>query len=273
MNKKVLISIITTLIILITLFMVFFWFPSQYKNTIKIERHKINYFKAPTKVASILVFGDLHLTYDYNVKDLDNLVNTINQIKPDIIIFNGDLFEAKTFSKQDRTKEIAKLTSKLKSIKVLHGKFALYGEQDYLIKNSKSILENADFEILTNVNRTIKINDYSFNLGALNEKANLDKLFSSVSDKTFNFVITHAPERLEEITKYKVDLLVYNHTNGGEYNLPFYGSLYQDIRKYKIYRKIHNIDNVKVYNNRGIGTSHSKMRFNASSSVDLFELY
>lgn len=271
MNKKILINSIIGIGILIVIFVVFFSIPANYKNTIKVNTHKLDAFKSKTPIAKVVIFSDLHLFYDYQPKNLDKLIDTINQQDPDIVIFNGDLFDSSTY-KAD-TKINNEIIAKLKNIQPLYGKFAVMGEQDFKVTQARSTLINSDFEILNNKNRSVSVNNQSFNIiGLLDNKTSLD-IMKKTSDKTFNFVLAHNPNQVNSLKDFKIDCLVTGHSLGGQYNLPFYGSIFKNIRDISYYKGYNNINGIPVYNSNGIGIYNSNMRFRAPSSIEEFILY
>lgn len=266
MNKKTLIYLIATLVILISIFIVFFTIPSTYKNRIKINNHYIDFFETDEKIANIVVFSDLHLLFDYQVSDLDKVVDKINELNPDIVVFNGDLIDYKSYENNKKNNEIIE---KLKLIKPIYGKFAILGEQDELNKDVKSILNNSDFEIINDKIRNILVNNSTFNFIGFSEKID-EKNISKLSDKKLNIAFVHNPSTVEKLSKYKLDVIITGHTLGGQYNLPFFGSVFKEIRSIPFYKGVHEINNTLVYNTNGIGIYQSSMRFLAPSSIENF---
>ena len=271
MKKRVLLIMIAVFLTAIVIFFFFFSLPSNYKSKVVHNTHNINAFESPEMVAKVIVFSDLNLFYDYNVEDLKKVVTQINQENPDIVIFNGDLIDSKSYKKNNKT--TSEIISVLKEIQPVYGKFAILGEQDQKIKETRNILINSDFEILTNVIRNIKINSKSFNLIGLLNNNKYSNTLNKLSDNSFNFVVTHNPEIIDSIKNYKINLIVTGHTLGGQYNLPLYGSLFNDIRSIPYYKGYNKIEGISVYNSNGLGIYQSSMRFLAPSSIEVFELY
>lgn len=267
MSKKTLITLITIIGIILFVFIVFFTIPANYKSSIKVNQHEIDHFKGDNKVANVVVFNDLHLLYDYQVEDLDKLIETINQANPDIVIFNGDLFDNDSYEKN--TKQNSKIVNQLKKIKPLYGKFAILGEQDKKNKDVKKILNRSDFEVINNKVRKININNKSFYIIGFSDKIKTN-IVKQLPDKKLNIAFSHSPKNVDKLSKYKIDVIVTAHTLGGQYNLPIYGSLFKDIRAIPYYKGTHNINGSMVYNSNGIGIYQSSMRFLAPSSIEQF---
>lgn len=266
MKKKTIIYLITTIGIMISLFIVFFTIPSTYKSRLRVNTHYIDYFKTSEKITNIVVFSDVHLFFDYQVSDLDNVVNKINSLNPDIVVFNGDLIDFKSYK---NNKQNTLIIEKLKQIKPLYGKFAIMGEQDYKNKDVASILTNSDFEIINNKTRNISVNNFKFNIIGFSKEIN-EKNISKLSDKDLNIGFVHNPSTIKKLSKFKIDVIITGHTLGGQYNLPFYGSVFQDIREIPFYKGFNEVNSTLVYNSNGIGIFQSSMRFLAPSSIENF---
>ncbi|MDR1781456.1 MAG: metallophosphoesterase [Bacilli bacterium] len=270
MNRKIIISLIGSILLLIIFFIVFFTIPSHYKNKVKVADYTLNVFNTKTTIARVVVFSDTDLYYDYDINALKRAVTKINEQNPDIVIFNGDLILNSSY-KENKTLN-NQIISTLKELKPLYGKFAILGEQDLSNKDSQSILKSADFEILTNTVRSININNKNFNLIALYDNNKEKDVLKNVSDKTFNMVICHSPNIVDKIKDYKVDMIVVGHTLGGQYNIPLFGSIFKNIKSYPYYKGVNEVNGIKVYTSNGLGIYQSNMRFNAPSSVELFIL-
>ncbi|MDH6604020.1 putative MPP superfamily phosphohydrolase [Bacilli bacterium PM5-9] len=270
MNKKILISAIAGVSVIIIIFFIFFYSPSQYKNKITTNTHKINAFSTKSEVARIVVFSDLHLLYDYKVTDLKKVVDKINGVEPDIVIFNGDLFDNKSYQK-NKTQN-TNIIKTLKELQPIYGKFAILGDQDNANKDASKILVDSDFEILTNTARNIKINSKHFNIIGLYNNGKQTSVLKKLNDKTFNFTLSHSPEIIESIKNYKINTIVTSHTLGGQYNIPIYGSIFSNIKSVPYYKGYSLVNEIGVYNTNGIGIYQSSMRFMAPSSIELFIL-
>lgn len=253
------------LLILFVLFFIFYLKPKDYKSKIVVNTYNLNTKddKTDKKNLKVVVFSDLNLGFDYQVKDLTNLVNKINDTKPDVVVFNGDLI-----AKKLSTEALKSVTNQLKDIKALYGKFANLGESDD--KEISNLLVNADFEVINNQARHIYHYDKMINLIFLNGN-NYDTVLSKVNDNQFNMAITHNPNLINDLLKYKLDVIVAGHTLGGEYTLPFYGSIYDELKQEHYRGKFKDGDTQVVISN-GIGTKHHQLRLLAPSSIELFNI-
>ena len=124
---------------------------SRYIGTrnIKIHEYKIvnNNFTNEYYGLKIIHISDIHYgstTFDSELKEL---VKKVNKMKPDIIVFTGDLIDKDTEITTEEIDKISKILSKMHS-KV--GKYAISGDQDYKYKNYDLLLDNIGFTNLNN---------------------------------------------------------------------------------------------------------------------------
>ena len=81
--------------------------------------------------------------------DLEKIVKDVNSLKPDIIVFTGDLVNNSITNKQ--YKELVTVMNKLEA---KLGKYAIDGNHDYIYKNFNKLIEDCGF---TNLNDTYDI--------------------------------------------------------------------------------------------------------------------
>ena len=117
----------------------------------KLETHEYR-VEAPTLDESynglkIVHFSDLHYLRNLNKSKLDKIIDEINLINPDIVVFTGDLIDI-DFTPSDE--DINYLTNKLKEINAKYGKYSILGNYDNDISLLKNIYQNSNFILLTN---------------------------------------------------------------------------------------------------------------------------
>lgn len=227
----------------------------------------------------IVHFSDLHYGSTIFEKELINLVDTINDQKPDLIIFTGDLVaENYTMNEKERLiiiKELSRLDATI-------GKYAVKGNHDYEQKNFENMMEQSNFILLKNNFEYIYFENETPMIIAglsslLKEKQDLSQTFSFLEKeeekRCFTLVIVHEPDTLKAIRKYDVDLMLSGHSHGGQVRFPFLKALITQ-KGAKIYNEEqYLVDETNLYVSSGIGTSIFKIRFLNKPSINLFRLY
>ena len=128
----------------------------------------------------IIHFSDLLYKSTVDKEDVKNLIKRINELKPDIVVFTGDLINKNA---KINNEDIEFLEEELESISAKVGKYAIYGDEDYSIESYKTIMEKSKFKILNNSYDEIfyKNNESMFIIGlpsSLKEEIKLEDAFN-----------------------------------------------------------------------------------------------
>lgn len=226
----------------------------------------------------IVHFSDLLYKSTVDNEDINNLVNRINELRADIVVFTGDLvISGAKISSED--KEM--LIDKLSSIKVNIGKYAIYGDNDYSYSDYSEVMNRSDFKILNNQYEEIyyKNNEFIYIVGlpcSFKYKVNLDEAFKFYNDESrrYTIVLAHDGKTLKYLDEstYEVDLILLGHSLNGSVVLPFYGGLFIDDNSYKYYSEHYEKGITNIYVSSGIGTLKYKYRFMNKPSFNLYRL-
>lgn len=228
----------------------------------------------------IVHFSDILYGTTINEKNLEKVVEQINALKPDIVLFTGDLFNSSiklNEESKNRLKEI------LKNIEATYKKYAVVGDNDYIDKNSfNDIMENSGFFILNNKNDFLYYggNDPLLFIGTnslLEKEYDIKTAFTSTEDiaSVYKIWISHEPIVLDELQKENItpNLIFTGHTLNGLIKTPFGGTLLkqQGVNHYTndIYKEENNI----MYISSGLGTYKYSVRFLNPPSINLYRLY
>ncbi len=235
-----------------------------------VKEYKIESSKIPESFngVKIVYFADLLYKSTIGKEELSKIKEKINTLKPDILIFGGNLVS--TELKSNDTNE---LTDFLKSINAKTNYAVLGDKDDYKIKE---ILANSNFKILENTKETVYNEDYtpidiigisSYNLN----NYNLDNIETS---SNYTIFLTHEADVIDTVlSKYNnIDLILSANTLGGLINIPYYGGLYKFKGSEKYYEEHILKNNTDIYISNGLGTRKEFFRLNNTPSITLFRL-
>jgi len=212
----------------------------------------------------IAVFGDTHFSDYYSTEDFNKVLDKIGEMKPGMVVFTGDLIDHFDIYSDDT----GAISDKLAKIEAPYGKFAIFGNHDYgggAENEYESIMEAGGFTVLKNEYHAIDelgiaiigIDDVIIGYG---EPA----IASWGRPDYFNIVLSHAPDVIDEVQDYHVNLMISGHTHGRQINLKFfddyilppYGKNYIE----GLYR-FSNERESQLYVNTGIGMTKLPYRF------------
>lgn len=243
-----------------------------------VREYKVVNSKLPDNLHGfkIVHFSDLHYLSTVNKNDLKNMVTTINKLKPDVVVFTGDLTDSEIEVSNNDLNDMIELFNK---IKVTTGLYAIKGNHDYSNNNFDLVFSQTDFKVLDNSYDLIYYHDtipiLITGIGSdLQGDMDIGKAYSyNETDNIFTISLLHEPDYIDDILlTNQVDLALSGHSHNGQVRLPFIGALQsvEGAKKYKdSYYKINNTD---LYISGGMGTSIFKIRFFNRPSINFYRL-
>lgn len=274
-NHPILRKIIFILILIILSFIAYTRFIEP--KMITVKEYKIETTLIPDSLhgAKIVHISDIHYGTSIDIKGLNKIVNKINELKPDIIFFTGDLID-KSVSINDETK--TNIIETLKRLDSTTYKYAIYGDEDLNNEFFVDIIKESQFTLLNNEatllyykdNTPIEIVGFTNN-----DETNYTVLTNFIDEidttNYYKIVLSHKPDTIDNFINYNPNLVLSGHTLGGEINIIKPLFLNEGSKKhYKDYKKVFNTD---FYISNGLGTSSLYARFNNKPSFNLYRIY
>lgn len=226
----------------------------------------------------IVHFSDLLYKSTVDRDDIKKLVNKVNTLRPDIIVFTGDLVNKNIkLSNDDREYLINSLSKMHASI----SKYAIYGDYDYSISNYENIMIKSGFKVLNNSYDEVlyKTQDPMYIVGlpsSIKEEIKLEDAFKFYKDEDRRYVIclVHDGNTIKYLddSNYEVDLVLGGHSLNGSIVIPYYGPLFVDKYSYKYYQEHYTKGITNIYISSGLGTNKYNYRFNNKPSFNLYRL-
>ena len=277
-EKKKWDKLINIIIILIILLVSVFMYTKYIEpSSLKVKEYKIESNKIPTNFNGIKIIYFTDLLYGSTIGDneLKKIVDKINLLKPDIVIYGGNLI-SKTYKLKTNTKE--KITKYLTSINASLGKYTtlasdkveveeILNESGFtILKNQKELIYNIDLEPIC----LIGLNSYNSGEYDLVESFK----FNETESNCYLILTTHESDLIDKILTVEKtpDLILTGNTLGGEINVPFYGPLYKFKGSQKYYKDKYKKNGTLIYISNGLGTKETNLRFNNTPSISLFRL-
>ena len=224
----------------------------------------------------IVHFSDLHYQKIITEDRVKKLIKEINNTKPDLVLFTGDLLDNLYDINNSDTNFLIK---ELSSIEAKYGKYAILGDQDYSQKEiALNIFIQSDFIVLNNSSSIIynENNDKIILLGMgsyLENDFNLDKIV--VDDSSiYQIALIHEPDMINKIKKKlpTTSLILAGHSINGSINIPGIKNLLLPEGANKYYEPYYKLDNTDIYISNGIGVNNVNFRLFNKPSFNLYRL-
>jgi predicted MPP superfamily phosphohydrolase len=254
--------------------------------SIKSEKLPENY-----KGLRVVQISDIHLgSFNYRYHILDRAINMINDLKPDLIFFTGDLVNNCSWELENWDSVLNQLTAKI-------GKFAVLGNHDYgdYKKWDSEDLKKANFEEIKHfykkINFNLLLNEAEIidkdgekiaivgveNWGnpPFKQYGDLNRALKNVTDISFKILLSHDPSHWSrEVTgKTDITLTLSGHTHGMQAGINLKNKKWSPIKyKYKHWAGLYENNDQYLYVNRGLGWLGFPGRLGMRPEITLIEL-
>ena len=254
------------LLLTITIISIIFFSYTTYISTVKIHtrEYRVINNKVPNNFngTKIIQFSDLHYGTTMSLENLKEIIKMINETKPDIVVFTGDLID-KNYKLKNNEQE--KIINQLKKIETTLGKYTIYGEEDN--ESFNTIMNASSFIILKNEYDLIykDTNNPILLVGLNNQTKDENSLQNAYSYFTqeihnpdiFSITLTHEPDTVDLIDPTKTQLILAGHSHNGSVRIPFINkALFNKEGAKKYNQDYYKVNNNDLYISSGLGTNN-----------------
>jgi predicted MPP superfamily phosphohydrolase len=216
----------------------------------------------------IVQISDLHC--DKKIRNEKKIVEIINRMEPDIIVFTGDAVNSPA--------ALTLFKETMKNLKASLAKFAVYGNFETRHWSGLDYYSGTGFELLDARTVVLSKDGETLSVSGLSCEMPQDarSMFEKLSAECFNVFLYHYSDLIENAADFHLDLYLCGHTHGGQVALPFYGALITLSKFGKKYESgMYTVDKTIMYVNRGIGLEAKpapQVRFLARPEIAVFEI-
>lgn len=255
-----------------------------------VKEYKVTNSSIPDSFygTKIVQISDIHYGRTIKKQELQNMVDKVNQLKPDIIVLTGDLIDKDTMLTDKMATVISDI---LKQLNATIGKYAITGNHDYKFDKWATIISDSGFMNLNdrydiihnNSTKPIFLGGLSTNTyqkeKTLEEKIKvMNDYFATRTEENQNsfpdykILIMHEPDYVEEVNPENYDLILAGHSHDGQVKLPGIGAVILPNGAKKYHKNYYNLNGTDFYISSGIGTSRYNFRLFNRPSINLYRL-
>ena len=173
------------------------------------------------KQLHVVMVSDIHLGTIVHNDHLTKMVKTVNQLKPDLVLFAGDVFDEtiKSSDKQQIAENFIKLSAP-------YGVFAVLGNHEYIGGNAEEAIKylgEAGVKVLRDSTQEVAGSFYLVGRDDLSservnkvKRQSLKTLLQDVDRSLPLLLMDHQPSQLEEPVEQGIDLQLSGHTHAGQ---------------------------------------------------------
>jgi predicted MPP superfamily phosphohydrolase len=170
----------------------------------------------------IITVSDTHFGSTVNAKRVNYLVEKVNEMNPDIMIFAGDIIDEEINSVIKNN-----IADNLRNIKARYGVYAITGNHEYIggIDATSKYIQSHNIKLLRDevefvADSTVCLvgrNDRDMKRFISNDRMPLETLMEKADKSKFIVLLDHQPFNLEQTEKNNVDLQISGHTHHGQF--------------------------------------------------------
>jgi predicted MPP superfamily phosphohydrolase len=217
--------------------------------------------------------SDLHVGPTIGRAYTQNVVDIVNNLKPDLIALTGDFVDGSIANLRDEVAPLTQLTAP-------HGKFYITGNHEYYWGADAWATEftRMGMRVLANQHEVIRHNggailmagvtDYSTLKSGRTDATNPSKALDGAPPNLVKILLAHQPATYQLAHEAGFDLQLSGHTHSGQY-FPF-NLMIRFFQKY--YKGLNRHENMWVYVNRGTGYWGPPLRTCVPSEITLITL-
>lgn len=213
---------------------------------------------------SVVHLSDVHYGMLHENGRLSDLVRRVNELKPDMVVFTGDLVDA-------AVSHMEEMAGPLSALKARYGLFAVMGNHEFFAGASRAeaIMKQAGIQVLRNEVRVLPgglqvlgIDDPAVarSGGALPD---FEWLIQGLDPGKPSILLYHQPLRFEEVAAGKVGLQLSGHIHGPQLlpMVPLVKLFYSRMQG------LFHLEDSYLYISRGVGTGGPPMRLGSPPEI------
>jgi uncharacterized protein len=223
--------------------------------------------------------SDFHYDPVFSIHPIQSAVQTVNELRPDLVVLTGDFITSPYFGNQRRAAADAEPCARvLRDLQAPYGCWGVMGNHDAYsdARRVTGALRAAGIGVLTNSAIPIEHNGGRFWLAGVGDVmlrgADLHTALQHVPSIETVILLAHEPDYADYVSRFPVDLQLSGHSHGGQIRIPFLPPLYLPDLAKKYILGLYRIGGLTLYTNPGIGTILVPVRLNCPPEVTLITL-
>ncbi len=218
----------------------------------------------------IVQLTDMHITKAIHPDWVQNIVEQVNLLAPDIIAFTGDIVDAPPA-------DISYVVAPFGGLTARYGKYYVTGNHEYFghvhfLDEWIAEIEKLGFTILLNNHRLIRRGQSLIHLGGVNDYSSYasdpELSLGKGSNADVKILLAHQPRNVYEASQAGYDIQLSGHTHGGMFPLGrWLGSLGQPFQS-----GLYKYENTQIYVCNGTGYGETPLRYGTRSEISYLVL-
>lgn len=216
------------------------------------------------KDTRLVQITDIHLTQGIGFRERQ-MVRKINALKPDVVIFTGDLFDSR-----DQIGPALELFRSLQTKLIL----GIPGDTDLIVVKSQEFenIMSTVMHVLRNRSGQIHLpNGNKLWISGVDHPRRLQQALAGIPTEEPLVVLSPSPDIFHDAAKAGVNLVLTGDTHGGQVGIDFLIRMSEYANRTPYMRGLFKRENTHMYVNRGIGVKTRPIRFLCRPEIALIQ--
>jgi len=228
----------------------------------------------------LVQLSDFHYDEHFSAIPIRKSVAVVNDLRPDLIALTGDFVTVPILERPASLRAAAATVEPCAAL--LHElqapKYAILGNHDAIASPDHVVraLESANITVLRNQSVAIERGRDRMWLAGIDDllrgRPDMSATLANISEKETTILLAHEPDFADDASLSPVDLQLSGHSHGGQIWIPGIGApwLPPMARRYPL--GLHQLGNLTLYTNIGIGTIRAPIRINCQPEITVITL-
>jgi uncharacterized protein len=219
----------------------------------------------------IVQLSDIHADQRMTAQRIQNLVDRVNQMHPDLVVLTGDFVTRNPQKFAPNLMSLKALTPTDKTLAIL-GNHDAFTDPDLV----QTTLETAGVDVLSNQVVTLNRSLAQLHIGGVDDvwagRDRLNKVLDALPPTGAAILLAHEPDFADtSAATGRFDLQLSGHSHGGQIHIPLMKRVLPPLA-YKYPLGQYQVGSMIQYTNRGVGSSGIPIRFNCRPEITIFTL-
>jgi hypothetical protein len=228
---------------------------------------------------TIALLSDFHYDPYFSVHPIRSAINTINELRPDLVALTGDFVSVPWVGNRAKWVGHAEPCAQLlRKLNAPYGLWAVLGNHDAFSDPDRvtDALKSAGIPVLSNRSVPIEKDGARFWLSGIDDvlggTPDVPGALQGVPSDEAVVLMAHEPDYADFVASYPVDLQLSGHSHGGQVRIPLIQPSYLPEMGKKYVWGLFQIRGLTLYTNAGIGTVLLPIRLNCRPEITYLTL-
>ena len=243
----------------------------------QVQRIPLYFDSFPSRLNGLTIaqVSDIHSGAFMSEKQIREIFDIVNSLKPDMIVLTGDFIDSSDA-------EIPAIYNAVGMLRAELGVYGCLGNHDHFGSAEKvdSALRQRGIQTLNNSHHTLRIEGEALTIGGIDDAgvgmahyADMNKTVEGMEKESFKILLSHRPTIFKAARDYGFDLTLSGHTHGGQIGGSIFGVEVNPISFFMRYVSgLYVEEGKQLYVNVGVGMAGVPIRL-VPREISLFTLH